>query len=430
MRMRVAKRCACGLALIPLLAAGTAMAGYNDWPSKVRIQNVKVEPQDRKTRTISFDLSWENSWRYENNHDAAWVVFKVKPEGSGEWQHARLAAEKVKNPAGYGQQSGTPLEFIVPEDRLGVFIRRAELGFGTVAATNVTVVWDLAGNPGLAADARVEVCGAGIEMVYIPEGAFYLNTGGAQTNHFYEFTDGQVHTKPYRVTGEGAIPTGQQPGKLWAWRGAQPEDQGEIPAAFPKGYGAFYCMKTQIKHNYYVSFLNTLTPEQAAQRIPPNSGFQCTSNTYSSAKIDSVHAYSLVSWADARAYASWAAIRPMTEMEWVKIGRGMMEPTTETGDTLDHPSCWDVMDWTGWRTALDRAVSVATPQGRGFKGTNGDGTLTPPPDWPKDDAIGTGYFGGFGEAGHPSSRDLADKAIAERRKNDGWRGVRTAPKED
>jgi len=427
MRMRVAKRSACGLALIPLLAAGTALAGYNDWPSKVSIQNVKVAPQDSIARTISFDLSWENSWRYENNHDAAWVVFKVKPEGSGEWQHARLAAEKVKNPAGYSQQSGTPLEFIVPEDRLGVFIRRAELGYGKVTATNVTVMWDLAGNPGLAPNAKVDVRAAGLEMVYIPEGAFYLNTAGNHTNQFYEFADGTVNTKPYRVTSEGAIPTGQQPGKLWAL-GAQPEDQGEIPAAFPKGYGAFYCMKTQIKLNYYVTFLNTLTPEQAAQRWQPGSKITCANNVYS-AKEDT-HFDGYTSWADGRAYASWAAIRPMSEMERAKIGRGFMEPTTETGDKLDHPSCWDVGDWTGWRTALERAVSVATPQGRSFKGTHGDGTLTPPPDWPKDDAIGTGYFGGYNEMGHPSRRDLADKAIAERRRWDGWRGVRTAPKED
>ena len=49
-------------------------------------------------------------------------------------------------------------------------------------------------------------------------------------------------TPAYRVTGPGAIPTGRQQGKLWAL-GFLPEDNGEIPAAFPEGYAALYCVK-------------------------------------------------------------------------------------------------------------------------------------------------------------------------------------------
>jgi hypothetical protein len=121
----------------------------------------------------------------------------------------------------------------------------------------------------------------------------------------------------------------------------------------------------------------------------------------------------------------------MSELEYVKIGRGKMEPTTETGDTLDHPSCWGVEDWTGWRTARERAVNVATPQGRNFKGTNGDGTPAVPADWPQADAVGSGLFGGYGPVnGHPSTRTEAAKAAPERVYGlAGWRGVRTAPKE-
>ena len=346
---------------------------------------------------------------------------------------------KVRNPTGYGQEKGTPLEFLVPDDdggAVGMFVRRGEYGYGLVCATNVTAVFDFTANQGLAKDVKAEIFGGGVEMVYIPEGAFYLNTGGVEPFRFYHYTDGTQHTKPYRVTSEGAIPTGQQAGKLWARRGAQPEDKGEIPAAFPKGYGAFYCMKVQIKGGQYTDFLNALTPEQAEKRYPSEIEGQGgivrsgTPPSFSISDEGAIHLYTPVSWGDGIAYAAWAGLRPMSELEYVKIGRGMLEPTTDTGDTLDHPSCWGVEDWTGWRTAPERTVTVANTQGRNFKGTHGRGTPAVPADWPQEDAVGSGIRGGYGPInGHPSTRTEAARAAPERIKYVGWRGVRSAPKE-
>ena len=82
---------ACGL----LLGAGPAHAGAPDAPSTLRITNVTVAPRDAKTATLHFDIAWDGSWRHEANHDAAWVFFKVRAEGATEWQHVRLAADKV-----------------------------------------------------------------------------------------------------------------------------------------------------------------------------------------------------------------------------------------------------------------------------------------------------------------------------------------------
>ena len=412
-----------------LLVTGIAQAGWNDYPLAVRVTNAKATPRDAKSALVSFDVNWDYSWRYEGSHDALWVFFKVRPEGSTEWQPVHLAADKVRNPAGYGQERGTPLEFLVPDDKggpVGMFVRRAEYGYGLVCATNVTAVWDFTANKGVGKDVKVEVLVSAVEMVYIPEGAFYLGTGERMPFRLYQYTDGTQHAKPYLVTSEGAIPTGQQDGKLWARRGAQPEDKGEIPAAYPKGYGAFYCMKTQIKGGHYADFVKTLTAEQIAK--------YCASNYVVLKPGDEemrIHASTVISWGDSIGYAAWAGLRPMSELEYVKIGRGTMEPTTETGDTLDHPSCWGVEDWTGWRTARERAVNVATTQGRNFKGTNGDGTPTVPADWPQDDAVGSGLFGGHGPVnGHPSTRTEAARAAPERAVGlAGWRGVRTAPKE-
>jgi hypothetical protein len=439
-----------------LIAPCAAQAGWNDYPMSSRATNAKAAPRDGKTALVTFDLRWDYSWRQEGNmHDAVWVFFKVRPEGSAEWQPVCLvadpvsqkgfaAASKVRNPAGYGQESGTPLEFLVPADEggpVGMFVRRAEYGTGLVSATNVTAVWNFRANQGITRDVKVEIKAHAVEMVYIPEGAFYLGTGEPMPFRFYQYTDGSQHSKPYRVTGEGAIPTGQQDGKLWARHGAQPEDRGEIPAAYPKGYGAFYCMKTQIKGGHYCDFLNTLTDDQVAKYCPSNAGgtfvrsATSTNSTGPSPRFtisaeSAAHLYTPVSWADGIAYAAWAGLRPMSELEYVKIGRGMLEPTTETGDTLNHPSCWGVADWTGWRTSKERAVTVANPQGRGFKGTHGSGTLTVPADWPQADAVGSGIYGGYGPVnGHPATRTSAASAAPERIPYLGWRGVRTAPKE-
>ncbi len=419
------------------LALGVAQAGWNDMPMTVKVTNAKAVPRDAKTALVSFDLTWDYSWRQDGTHDAIWVFFKVRPEGADAWQPVRLAADKVRNPTGYGQEAGTPLEFLVPADDggpVGMFVRRAEYGYGLVCASNVTAVMELPQplNPEPQA-LNLEIRACGVEMIYIPEGAFYLNTGGVEPFRFYQYTDGSQHTQPYRVTSEGAIPTGQQEGKLWARHGAQPEDKGEIPAAYPKGCGAFYCMKIQIKGGQYCDFLNTLTEEQVAKYCPSNSPFtrsETNPGVYAISDEGAIHLYTPVSWGDGIAYAAWAGLRPMSELEYVKVGRGMLEPTTDTGDTIDHPSCWGVEDWTGWRTAPERTVTVANTEGRNFKGTHGKGTLALPADWPQDDAVGSGIRGGYGPVnGHPSTRTEAARAAPQRIPYLGWRGVRTAPQE-
>jgi len=414
---------ACGL----LLGAGAARA--------VQIENATVVPRDAATGTVCFDIAWENSWRHEANHDAAWVFFKVRAEGGTEWQHVRLAADKVLNPTGYGQEKGgTRLDFIVPDGDdgfLGMFVRRAEYGQGQLKAAKVTAVWDFTANKGITKDTKVSVRAFGIEMVFVPEGPFYLGSGGTEPYRFYRYTDGTQHTLPYRVTSAGALPTGQQAGKLWARRGAQPEDNGEIPAAFPNGYAAYYCMKKHITKGQYAAFLNALPPAQAAERYSDKAGISRSGtppNHAYSAGSEAGHNCGGLSWADGAAFAAWAALRPMTELEYEKATRGPMEPGWDTGDELDHPSYWEIQDINGWRLPRERVVTVGNATGRRFKGTHGPGTPALPADWPQEDAVGSGIRGGYGAAGRPSNRLHAATVVPERAAGQAWRGVRTAPR--
>lgn len=177
-------------AIAALILAGTAQAGWHDRADTVTIVNVKTTPRDDKTALLSFDLSWGRSFRHEINHDAVWVFFKAKPQGAAEWRHVRLIADKVLNPTGYTQGHGTPVEFIVPdgaEGFLGVFIRRAEFGQGTVNTTNLTVLCDLTTKelqttPPL-------ICGTGLEMVYIPEGSFLLGLDAEDADALFQYTE-------------------------------------------------------------------------------------------------------------------------------------------------------------------------------------------------------------------------------------------------
>jgi hypothetical protein len=418
------------------VSSGTAFAGAPDSPSSLRVGGVVVAPRDDKSATITFNISWEGSWRHEGNHDAAWVFFKARPEGSTEWQHVRLAADKVMNPTGYGQaKEGTRLDLIVPDGDdgyTGLIVRRAEYGAGKVAASNVVVVWDLASAKGITKDTKVEVRGFGIDLVFIPEGAYVLG-GGTMPNHFYLYTNETESTLSYPVTGPGAIPTGKQPGKLWADKGAQPQDKGEIPAAFPNGYAAAYCMKKCITGTQYAGFLNTLPPAQAVSFSPPGAHQMACSGTGSNvtyrATSDSDGNINLnnLSWADGVTFAAWAGLRPMTELEYEKITRGPRLPGPEANESLDHPSYWLVTTMNGWRFPAERAVTVANAAGRRFKGSHGMGIPVLPADWPQADAVGVGVRAGFSRRGDPSYRLSADK-VDVKRSGYYWRGMRTAPK--
>ena len=166
------------------------------------------------------------------------MFFKVRAEGQAEWQHVRLAADKVLNPTGYGQaEGGTPLDFIVPDGDdgfTGMFVRRAADGEGPCPPAASRPSGTSRPTKALRRTRRSTCRPFGILMVYVPEGPFCLGSGGVEVGGFYQYTDGSQHTQPYRVTGPGAIPTGRQAGKLWVEEERRPaggrrRDSGVLP---------------------------------------------------------------------------------------------------------------------------------------------------------------------------------------------------------
>jgi len=307
-------------------AAGAARA------NNLQITNVTVSGRDNTTAYVQFDISWENSWRYAGGsdplyfHDAAWVFFKVLPDEQTEWRHVTLEGTGT-NPTDYDIGTGTPIELIVPDDRVGMFVRRSGEGVGTTAVQKVKAVWNFTSNS-LEKTDNVKIQAFGLEMVYVAEGAFKVGSGGNESNRFYQYTDGSQTILPYQVTSTNAILTGSQNGKLWA-TGLTPPNNGSIPSSFPNGYAAFYCMKYSITQGQYKDFLNTLTSDQAATRNLENFnvGRMRITGTHPNFTTDAPdRACNHLSSAHSAAFADWAGLRPMTELEYEKACRGPLEP--------------------------------------------------------------------------------------------------------
>ncbi|MBN1353253.1 MAG: SUMF1/EgtB/PvdO family nonheme iron enzyme [Candidatus Omnitrophica bacterium] len=289
-----------------------------------------------KTTKITFDISWDNSWRNKLNYDAAWIFVKYSIDSGSTWQHATLKSAGV-NPTGFSLGSGTAIEIVVPQDKKGCFIQRAAYGGGSLATTGVALVWDW-GADGLDSGTQARVKIAGIEMVYIPEEAFYLGDGDGSSESTYAFHQSGNDNSRVQITSASKNITCDINGN---------DDIDTLPvtvdgdggiagnANFPTGYKAFYIMKYEISESQWVDFFNTLSyAKQLARDITDTSGknsdepinrntVSWTSGAATTVAPDRSCGY--LSWMDLCAYADWTALRPMTELEYEKAARGSMD---------------------------------------------------------------------------------------------------------
>ncbi|MEI6165666.1 MAG: SUMF1/EgtB/PvdO family nonheme iron enzyme [bacterium] len=471
--------------LVMSAAFSLVMVGHA-WANNLVVTNLAVSVRDTLTAEIKFDIVWENSWRSSSNHDAAWVFFKVRSDAQSAWQHVMLAGAG-RNPAGYSDGAGTGIELVVPSDHLGLFVRRSAEGVGTTSVQNVKVVWNFAPS-NLAPTNIVRVNAYAVEMVYVAPGSFYVGSGGSGVSEFYQYPDTNT---PFLITNEAAITVGAATGNLHYAISKFGGDQGSpIPAAFPKGFNAFYCMKYELTEGQWVDFFNTLTDAQKTTRnIPGAAGKNNRRNTVvwtvgEATTSARTRACSTLSWADGCAFAAWAGLRPMTELEFEKACRGPLKPVANEyawGDTtikatmavvtdnlgkdtailgncnfndcLPHgpygvglyavagsmrqatgAAYWGILDLSG--NLCEQIVTAGNPLGRAYTGLHGDGKLDASgnaavPGWPNMDARGTGYCGGGWfypcENARVSNRVINALPCVKGDKTTGWRGVRTAP---
>jgi formylglycine-generating enzyme required for sulfatase activity len=310
------------------------IASYGAFANNISVSNFSITGQNAQSHyaMLKFDISWENSWRTSsapNNWDAAWIFIKYRVNGTGEWQHTWLNNTGHLNPAGSSIETG----LLKPDSAfnqttnpgLGVFIYRDADGTGTFSKNGVQLRWNYEAN-GVPDAANIDIRVFAIEQVYVPQGSFYVGTGEPEYGTFYKYP---TTTNAYYITSENQITVGTSANNLHYNNnyGGSGDQQGPIPAGFPKGYNAFYCMKYEISQQEYVDFLNSLTQSQANSRKYTANDYRytITGNTVGSYATSNPYvACNYLNWADLSAYLDWCGLRPMTELEFGKSCRGTL----------------------------------------------------------------------------------------------------------
>jgi hypothetical protein len=316
--------------------------------SNIQVTNPTLGTLSSGSTTVTFDATWTNSWRHTgggapapNNWDAAWVFVKFRKNG-GDWAHASL------NNTGHSSGTGTAATIavgypntsssfnIATNPGVGVFLYRSGDGSGTFATTGTSVSWNYSQDGVITSDS-VDIQVFAIEMVYTPEGSFFAGDNATSTNSFKQ---GSSDNDPWYIGSEGAITTANATGTGTglAETAAQYYSGSvfTIPAAFPKGYQAHYMMKGEISQGQWVAFFNTLTATQKSTRditsdkgdnlsarnnVSWSSGDATLPDQGSGATYEGV-AMNYISWADLTAYLDWSGLRPMSELEFERAGRG------------------------------------------------------------------------------------------------------------
>jgi formylglycine-generating enzyme required for sulfatase activity len=393
--------------------------------------------QEADQSFVVFNLSWDNAWKNQRNHDAVWLFFRLQwPPGSKHQKVSKNGHEVIANFGNYDQ-----VNFEVPADQVGLFVKPATEYRGDINLT-VKIQLDQADLNGInTRNASMKVYG--IEMVNIPNGEFTLGDPDPIATRYGAIfkpkkgaPDGFVTIK----SEEQQLEVGED-GDLFyeAPTNYEGDQTGTIPATYPKGVSSFYMMKYELTERLYADFLNSIKKEVVGDRevftqehYTKTGSIDKDGELYTTPYANKPARY--VSWDDGMAFADWAGLRPMTEFEFTKAARGDQEPMQsefpwQTGERLqvqrlpdenwelEMRNGWDeshlteenrhffgasffwVMDLSG--SIWERVVTIGHPKGRAYLGSHGDGYLSDSgtatnQDWPigEDDTGGIGYRGG------------------------------------
>ncbi len=359
--------------------------------NNLTITNVSLTGATSTTIQVQYNLFWDNSWRDLENWDAAWVFVKYSTNAGLNWSHATLST------TGHVIGTSTPGATIhIPQDNTGAFIYRSSVSSGTFTITGQQLQWNFTAN-GLnqtqASGATIRVFG--MEMVYIPQGEYYLGDGvnysttptptasaftRSGTNNSAGFIPSNISETlndpfygDFRINGLLGVDLNNDT-VVSTWPTDAP--------SFPTGYKAFYTMKYKVTQGQYTDFLNTLTYDQQSQRVNNahntanasiwdgsttalpshrNNIFVLTpgiSNTqpriYTATRPDRECNY--INWPDAAAYLDWAALRPYSEFEKEKFARGPVPPVQ--GEIANGTTSFSAL--VGITSGVENGTEIAT----------------------------------------------------------------------
>jgi formylglycine-generating enzyme required for sulfatase activity len=286
---------------------------------------------NQPAQTLTFTVSWQNAWRLTtppNNWDAVWIFVKFRDcnaPANDPWTHGLISTNLSDHtfPAALEPvlSDGSNVGIDPAPNNTGIMLRPVNIGnFATIGPATVTIKVT-----NLPTTGTYNVKVLGIEMVYIPQESYILGTlsgnfswGDQAAYAFDQNGNSSDPHAPYTITSENAINI------RWAGNSTGVN----LPAAYPKGYAAFHIMKYEISQGEYAEFLNTIPSSAALQHYPGNfnnyrnrlSASGTPPDVYWSNRPDRAQNY--LSWADVTAFLDWAALRPISEMEYEKACRG------------------------------------------------------------------------------------------------------------
>jgi formylglycine-generating enzyme required for sulfatase activity len=447
--------------------------------------------------TCKVEVTWpadiDGSVDSAGSRDVLWLFLKyqdtMRPQGQREWRHAEILGCDSSPYRGFST--------IISHDGMGIVLVRDEAEKGGVQISDFSIEWRPSQGV-LNHHCRYQLFA--IPMVYVPTASFYVGGSGEEVGAFY--AGGHTLNTPFQIVSEAALLIRDTIGGLWG-RSEQGDHsigrEGALPSAFPKGFHAFLCMKEEITQGQYRDFLNTLSRKQQVGRVCMDfevghyvGGYVWSGKEWNmeeqrrlkrpgnrlgvrliedkGAHIPMVFACDLqpsappylevneaddgadlsmgqLNWADLTAFLDWAALRPLTELEFEKAGKGSAMPypngyawgssppvplndtdwrlfdrdSSEAGTVVfpnalygnqpmvQGPTLLPYVDadrqYLGRRGSSiygiqslsggmwERAVSVSLDEGRKYRGSHGDGVLSSDGfanerDWP-------GYILGF-----------------------------------
>lgn len=338
--------------ILIVAALGLFLGVTSCYANNLSVTNVTLGSQNpnAKTVVVSFNVSWQNSWRNKINYDAAWLTVRLIDQTTSASPVLCTVSAVGLNPAGASAGNGSNLQIYVPQDATGAFLEPSSTGFvGDINTQNVqlTINYSSCGGATISDTDQIYASVFGVEMVFIPQGSFYAGDYGTSTA---ALNLGDSVSSPWNVTSENTLPVSNTVGQPEYTSAGNSGEYGSgssftIPAAFSKGYNAFYVMKYGINEGQWVQFINS-SPQTVrfahdlsdqnhknGQSVMYRNTVACTGAGTSAANSNIVcttqraaRAVSYLSWMDVAAFLAWDALRPMTELEFEKIARGPLLP--------------------------------------------------------------------------------------------------------
>ena len=310
---------------------GLMLISASVWANNVQVTGVSRTGTSRND--IQFQLSWENSWNFTNtptNHDAVWVFIKYRECGlGGDWHHALLSTTMTDHSFGPNLTYAKPISVNdrfgnVGNHNTGVLIRRSTIGKGNISPQTIRLkVVGVSNGVSLDPAKEFDIKVFAIEMVQVPAGEFYVGDGtSTYTIHKLGTGYGTPYGYiPHQITAEHSTDTI----KYASFGSSSSNYTVALNSDFPKGYDEFYMMKYEITQGQYCDFLNTMASTAALNRVYIyNTTRYMYHITFSGEYYGNYpdRAMNHMSYNDLLSYLDWAALRPMTELEFEKACRG------------------------------------------------------------------------------------------------------------